>query len=212
MTRKRILAILSFAGLVAVLGIVAGLTVFQDSSTAPVAIAPTAAPTSTPQPGATPTPVPPSNAPVVRLQIPRIGVDAGVVSLGVDPDGTMQSPAMPMEVGWYRFASLPGHGGNVVMSGHVDYLRFGPAVFYRLRELQEGDRIVVALEDGASFAYEVTSLTTYGANDPVLDAVGPTPTEAVTLITCAGAFNSASRQYDRRLVVRGHLVETATAR
>jgi len=209
MNKNRLALVLFAASVVAmVAGGVIGLGLRDDAAPpAPVAVAPTATPAG-PQP--TPTPEP-SRAAVQRLQIPRIGVDAAVISIGVDPDGTMQSPSKPMEVGWYRFAALPGHGGNVVMAGHVDYVNYGAAVFYRLRELQPGDRIVVVLEDGASYAYEVESLTTYGANDPVQDAVGPTPSEAVTLITCTGAFSYATREYDRRLVVRAHLAQTAAA-
>ncbi|MPZ49288.1 MAG: sortase [Dehalococcoidia bacterium] len=207
MNRRRILPlVLAVIALATVLGIVAGGLLRDGAAPGPVAVAPTAV---APSPTATPAP---SSAAIVRLQVPRIGIDAGVVSLGVDPDGTMQSPAKPMDVGWYRFASLPGHGGNVVMSGHVDYVNFGAAVFYRLKELQPGDRIIVGLEDGLSFAYEVESLTTYNANDPVQEAVGPTAAESVTLITCTGAFDAASREYDKRLVVRGRLVETASAR
>jgi sortase (surface protein transpeptidase) len=32
--------------------------------------------------------------------------------------------------------------------------------------------------------------------------VGPTADQVVTLITCNGTFNSATHQYDKRLVIR----------
>ena len=147
-------------------------------------VAPYQSPTPVPPLEAAPTPV--SSAAVVRLQVARIGIDAPVVIIGVDPDGTMQSPKTPTDVGWYTFSSRPGQGSNVVMSGHVDYVNYGAAVFYRLRELKAGDRITVGLSDGASYSYEVLSLASYDANAPVADVVGPTPTDSITLITCTG--------------------------
>ena len=36
--------------------------------------------------------------------------------------------------------------------------------------------------------------------------IGQTSTDAVTLITCTGTFDVASRQYDKRLVVRAERV------
>jgi LPXTG-site transpeptidase (sortase) family protein len=144
-----------------------------------------------------------STSPVARLTIPAIDVDARVISLGVDSDGVMQSPDNPTDVAWYTFAAHPGYPGNVVLAGHVDYVNYGPAVFWRLRDLKKGDDIYIALQDGSSFHYRVTSLTNYDdATAPVADIVGPTATPVVTLITCTGVFDSAAHNYNQRLVVR----------
>src|SRR6266566_4050553 len=52
-------------------------------------------------------PVPP---PFVRLLIPAIGVNAPVESIGVRPDGTMETPAQRPwnDVGWYNSGPRPG--------------------------------------------------------------------------------------------------------
>jgi hypothetical protein len=42
-----------------------------------------------------------------------------------------------------------GEAGPAVIVGHVDSRR-GPAVFFRLRDLRPGDRIVVGLDGGAA--------------------------------------------------------------
>src|SRR3972149_11086899 len=81
---------------------------------------------------AAPTPEP-SRARVARLVIPRIGVDAPVVTMGVDGNGVMQSPKGPEEVGWYDFTAQPGFGGNAVFGGHGDFHDYGPAGFWGLR-------------------------------------------------------------------------------
>ena len=180
----------------------------RESTPAPefAQASPTPAPTAEPTAEATPEPLPVNTSPVVRLQVPRIGIDARVVILGVDPDGTMQSPANPRDVAAYTFAAHPGEVGNVVMAGHLDYINYGAAVLWRLRELQAGDDVFVELEDGSRFVYRVLSLTSYDADAPVAEIVGPTPTQAITLITCAGSFDRTVREYNKRLVVRGERV------
>jgi LPXTG-site transpeptidase (sortase) family protein len=144
-----------------------------------------------------------STAPLERILIPRIGVDAPVVVKGVGDDGVMQSPDGPWDVAWYDFSARPGFGSNAVFSGHVDYRDVGPAVFWRLRELEQGDIIRVRLADGAEYGYRVMAKNTFdAATAPVAEIVGPTPQEVITLITCIGTFDQTTRQYDQRLVVR----------
>jgi sortase (surface protein transpeptidase) len=41
---------------------------------------------------------------------------------------------------------------------------------------------------------------------PVSEIVGPTSREVVTLITCGGTFDSGSRNYSDRLVVRAERI------
>jgi LPXTG-site transpeptidase (sortase) family protein len=154
---------------------------------------------------ARPTPVvtPVSDAPLDRLVIPKIKVDAPVVTLGVDDQGVMQSPKGPFEVGWYDFTARPGTGGNAVFSGHVDFASVGAAVFWHLRELGPGDLVEVRLADGTTYQYVVVSSTAYTAGDaPIAEIVGPTSKDTVTIITCTGTFHRDVHQYDHRLVVR----------
>ena len=156
-----------------------------------------------------PTPVltPVSNAPVDRLVIPKIGVDAPVVTVGVDGQGIMQSPRTAFEVGWYDFTARPGTGGNAVFSGHVDFASVGAAVFWDLRELGPGDLVEVRLADGTAYQYLVVSSTSYtGDNAPIADIVGPTGKDTVTIITCTGTFNREVHQYSHRLVVRAERI------
>lgn len=158
---------------------------------------------SVPIPTPTPEATPPSNAPIQRLVIPGIGVDAPVVVLGIDANGAMESPDGPWVVAWYDFSVRPGFKGNAVFSGHVDYHDVGPAVFWDVRDLKKGDEVRVRLADGTLYRYEVTALNSFEADAaPVKEIVGPTPNEVVTLITCGGTFDSSVRQYSHRVVVR----------
>lgn len=144
-------------------------------------------------------PPPPSS--VERLRIPRIGVDAPVLEMGVGPDGVMESPAGPEPVAWYGFSAKPGAPGNAVFSGHVDFHDYGPAVFWNLRKLQLGDVIEVALQNGTVLPYAVTATQQYSAATiPMADILATTPVATVTLITCAGTFGAG--HYSDLLVVR----------
>ena len=164
--------------------------------------------TASPSPGAQPV----STAAIARLVVPRLEIDAPAVVLGVDSTGAMQSPSGPTEVGWYNFSSRPGMGGNVVMSGHLDYIDYGPAVFWRLGESEVGDLVELVLADNTVVKYQVSDVERYDeATAPVQQIVGPTDQETVTLITCAGSFDPSAREYNQRLVVRAVPNESAIA-
>jgi LPXTG-site transpeptidase (sortase) family protein len=160
---------------------------------------------------ATASPVPtvatPSDAPPLRIVIPRIGVDAPITTKGMSADGVMEPPDGPEDVAWYAFTAPPGSGSNAVFSAHVDYHGYGPAVFADLKTLEKGDLVEVHTADGAVYRYEVTLSLSYPAETaPFEDIVGPTSREVITLITCTGSFDQAARQYSHRLVVRAERV------
>jgi LPXTG-site transpeptidase (sortase) family protein len=149
--------------------------------------------------GATP---PPAAAPV-RLIIASIGVDAPLTVKGLDAQGNMELPDGPEDVAWYGFSARPGQEGNVVLSGHLDYHDYGPAVFARLGDLKPGELVELQTTDGAISRYGVTLAVTYEtASAPADEIVGPTSRDTVTLITCDGRFDRTTRQYSHRLVVR----------
>jgi len=159
-----------------------------------------AAPTET----ASPTPV----ADIERLIIPAISVDAPVTPKAVDRDGQMPSPDGPQDVIWYDFSALPGlggrpgAGGNTILAGHVDYHGYGPAVFWDLRNVKQGDEITVRLRDGNEYKYVTRSNRIV---DPAAasfnEIVASTTEESLTVITCAGDFDPATHNYDMRRVV-----------
>ncbi len=215
MVRRRVLTIgaslmMLVGGILIVVAALAGVGSTEKGRTIPppkaggdlLAVRPTSIPDATATPEPQPTPEP-SAAPIARLVIPKINVNAGVVTLSVDKDGAMQDPKGPKDVAWYDFSQHPGWGGNAVFAGHVDYINYGPAVFWNLRNLEMGDEIKIVLADGTEYSYHVISEAAYSDSDaPVQEIVGPTDTEVVTIITCNGTFDTKTREYDKRLVVR----------
>lgn len=142
----------------------------------------------------------------VRLVIPSIGVNTSLVSLGLTKSHTVQVPSSWNTAGWYRFGPAPGQIGSAVILGHVDsYL--GPAVFYELRTLRPGDKVLVTLADGRRLRFAVTGVGMYPkSNFPTELVYGPRHYSALELVTCGGAFDEATRHYLSNVVVYTSLV------
>jgi Sortase domain len=138
----------------------------------------------------------------VGLAIPAIGVDEGtLVTLGRNPDGSLQVPSDYARAGWFTGGPVPGRPGPSVIAGHVDS-RTGPAVFFRLRELRAGDVVTVRMSDGGQLRFRVDGVRQYPkANFPTAAVYGPVPGSALRLITCGGSFDRTVRSYRDNVVV-----------
>lgn len=174
-------------------------------------------PTSTAQPQPSPSqgwawrPLPEASVPFVpaRLVIDRLHVQAPVELKAVDRNNVMEAPDRPGDVAWYSFTGRPGSGSNAVFAGHRDFPRVGPAVFWKLDQLVQGDVIRVVSGGQTEIDYRVTTHRSYLVTAmPMQDILRQEPVEELTLITCSGSY-SRSGGYDQRLVVRA--IRTARA-
>ena len=173
------------------------------ADTIPTAATPAAAPTEVPsRPSVTD-----NSAPLVRVIIEAIGVNAPMITLGLDSAAIPEVPSSGAEVGWYNYSGRPGSGSNVVISGHVTWNKRA-AVFWRLGELQEGELIRLTTEGGGQLVYQVTANLLVDPSDPEsVRLIYPTDTEMLTLVTRRGTFNrdASARfggQYTHRTVVQ----------
>jgi sortase (surface protein transpeptidase) len=137
----------------------------------------------------------------VRVQIPSIGVDARLVSLGIDATGALEAPKTFSDAGWWSGGTRPGDPGPAVIAGHVDS-KTGPAVFFRLRDLHRGDAVVVTRRDGSRVRFTVQRSASYPKSRfPTHAVYGPTARPALRLITCSGTFDRSSGHYLDNTVV-----------
>ena len=142
-----------------------------------------------------------SAAAPVRVSIPAIGVDSGLESLTRDDAGSIQPPVDFGSAGWYSQGVVPGNVGPAVVAGHIDSA-VGPAVFYRLSELQPGDRVDVELSDGSTATFAVDrEIEVAKADFPTAEVYGPTPTAQLRLVTCGGVFDDSYGHYLDNVVV-----------
>jgi LPXTG-site transpeptidase (sortase) family protein len=142
-----------------------------------------------------------NGVPPVALAIPKLAVDAPVVGVGQDPDGTMSAPSDPDTVAWYTLGPGMGIGGNVVFAGHVDW-DGRHRVFAGLTRLEPGDAVLIVDEHGDGYEYKVESSYWVKADGaPIKEIFAQTDESKVTLITCGGDFNASRREYLERLIV-----------
>jgi LPXTG-site transpeptidase (sortase) family protein len=153
----------------------------------------------------------PAGVAPVAIEIERAAVSAEVEALDI-VDGAMADPTGPWVVAWYEDLAGLGEVGNVVMAGHIDYWNVGPAVFYTIGQLAEGDEIGVTGTDGEVYAYAVEWVRQYDAADaPLEEITGRTGDETLTLITCGGTFDYATGEYLQRTVVRASRLPSGEA-
>lgn len=142
----------------------------------------------------------------VGIRIPSIGVDASMIPLGLRPDRSIEVPQDFAQAGWWADGPEPGEPGPAVILGHVDS-RSGPAVFFDLRNLESGDKVVIDRADGTSVTYRVDRLEQHPKDEFPTDAVyGPTSDAQLRLVTCGGDFDRSVRHYVDNIVVFGSLV------
>ncbi len=137
-----------------------------------------------------------------RLVIPALGVDAAIVAVGLEPDGSMEIPGAA-EAGWYHYGPRPGDPtGSAVLAGHVDHNRTA-GVFVELRRLGIGEEIEVTDRDGVMRRFRVTERFQVDKDElPGPELFRTTGDPVLTLITCGGRFNRKSRHYADNIVIR----------
>jgi Sortase domain len=165
----------------------------------PAATSPRAAPSPRRSPAG-------ESGPPVRMAIPSIGVRSRVVPLGLNPDGTLEVPTDYAVAGWWSGGTRPGDVGPAVIVGHVDS-RSGPAVFYRLRDLRPGNRIVVWRRDGSVVRFVVERLQQLPKSGfPTQEVYGEVPYVGLRLVTCGGAFDRSTGHYVDNVIVFARVV------
>lgn len=199
------MSLLSLRTITFLLIVTASLVVLSACSTRTVT---TESPTPTPEP--TPTEVADGAEPgkPVRFQIDEIDVDAEVEHVAQDDQGRMDVPQEWENVAWYELGPRPGEQGNSVIAGHYDSFS-GPAVFFDLRELEEGDILRVITKDDEEIEFEIYEIESVHIDDADSDKIfGETDDYNLNLVTCEGIWDTETDMYDHRLIVYSRMVES----
>ena len=173
----------------------------------------TAVPAPTADPRSGPRAAPLARSAPVHIRIPAIAVNAPVIGLGLNADGTIQVPPLANHnlTGWYKYGPTPGQQGPAVIVGHVDSLT-GPSVFYELKDLRKGDTIYVTLADGQRPAFTVDWVQEAAKDSfPTSAVYGKVTYQGLRLITCGGPFDTASGHYLDNIIVYAHRAGTGGA-
>lgn len=139
----------------------------------------------------------------VSIRIPAIGLDASIMELATNPDGTIEVPPLGAHnlTGWWQDGAAPGQRGSAVILGHVDSLT-GISVFYNLRYLRAGDKIYIKLADGKVPAFVVDGLQKVAKTAfPTAAVYGRANYPELRLITCGGPFDQSTGHYLDNIIV-----------
>ena len=137
-----------------------------------------------------------------RLIIPKIGVDAPVLAVGLTKGGDLGVPPDAVHVAWYKNGPEPGAPGAAVIDGHLDTMHAPQAVFYNLTKLKPGDEVDILAAGGKKIVFQVTAVKAI-AYDATTTAIF-TSTDGspeLNLITCTGDWVPSMHLYNERLVV-----------
>jgi len=194
----------------------AGIWQIRAASVAPAGPPPlvSAAPAPAPAPAPTPTGRPlramlgrrsPAldRSPPTKIVIPSINLRAALDTVGLRPDGTIETP--PYErahrAAWYRLGPTPGERGAAVLVGHVDSKK-AVAVFWYLTRIARGDEIQVTREDRRTALFTVTSIEEFTKTAFPTDRVyAGSDTPRLRLVTCGGRWDPARGEYQDNVVV-----------
>jgi sortase (surface protein transpeptidase) len=147
----------------------------------------------------------------LRIEIPALGVNAPVMRLDLNADGTIQVPPLDNHnlAGWYDRSVTPGAEGTSVILGHVDDYA-GPSVFFNIKDLRKGQVIDVVRADGSTAVFAVDGVQKAAkTNFPTSNVYGNVPYPALRLVTCGGPFDAKTGSYLDSIVVYAHLTGIA---
>jgi hypothetical protein len=122
-----------------------------------------------------------------------VGVEAGTDNVDIPLDVRM--------AGWYRYGPRPGDRGSAVIVGHVSSATQGIGLFYGLRDLGPGSRILVGSSDGSWSQFTVEARRAYPKGDLPRDLFARTGASRLILVTCGGPYDAASGHYLDNVVV-----------
>jgi LPXTG-site transpeptidase (sortase) family protein len=142
-----------------------------------------------------------------RLVVESLKIDSIIESVGIEKDGSLETPKTWMSVGWYEKGAMPGQEGNLLLNAHYDDNYGRPAAFWQLKNINLGDKVVVVDAYGRRYGYKVVSYDLIGINDSSrLEVFKSDKSAKITLITCGGVWIPGKATYDKRLVIKGELI------
>lgn len=137
------------------------------------------------------------------VTIESLGISAPVDPVGTDSEGSTEIPEDVWRAGWFRHGPSPGsETGSSVITAHVDSDQQGAGVFFRLRDVQQHDRVTVTDTENETIEYEVVALAHYRKTElPMAKLFRSDGPHRLVLITCGGVWDADTRSYADNVVV-----------
>ena len=143
------------------------------------------------------------------ISIPSLKLSAPIVPVALGPEKELQTPVQDDAVGWYIYSPSPGEVGPAILVGHLDSTT-GPAIFWHLKNLTIGDKIVINRNDGTTATFTVSAKQIFPQDPfPTEQVYGATSAPTLRIITCAGKWLSSLHRYSDDLVIFANLSSTS---
>lgn len=130
---------------------------------------------------------------------------AKILPLGLDNTGAIAAPDSIYDVGWYKNSAQPGSGkGAVVLDGHVRGVNDPKGVFYKLKDLKVGEKIVIEKGDGSRISYTVHETEILPVEKVDMHKVmrsQQADIEGLSIITCGGKYDYSRELFEDRVIV-----------
>ncbi|MFA6982072.1 MAG: class F sortase, partial [Patescibacteria group bacterium] len=101
-----------------------------------------------------------------RLYIPDVSIDAKIIEIGTDEEGSLEAPSLWGELGWYKKSARTGQTGNLIVDGHYDDNFGRPAAFWSLKNLELDAKVYLVDSYGRVYTYKVREVFFLDIADP----------------------------------------------
>ena len=141
------------------------------------------------------------------ISLPSLGVQGFVQRISADSAGTLAVPTNVHVAGWYVGSAKPGEAGLSIIDGHLQG-KYREGIFKRLGDLKAGDGIEITFGDGSVKKFAVVHVQSYALADAgaALFVHDPAISSQLTLITCAGQYDTQAQAYAERVIVTARYV------
>lgn len=137
------------------------------------------------------------------IRMPSIKAEGFVQQVGVDAKiNQMATPSSIHMAGWYINSVKPGDDGLSIMDGHVSGY-YSPGIFKDIKKLHANETFLIENGDHSTRTFKVVRVSSYPLEEAAkqLFIRDPSIKQQLNLITCGGAFNKATQQYQERVIV-----------
>ncbi|MDT4936892.1 MAG: hypothetical protein QOG80_563 [Pseudonocardiales bacterium] len=139
-----------------------------------------------------------------RIEIPRLGAVAPIITVQTTPDRELGVPLDPKIVGWWNGGAKPGaKTGTAILDGHINFSGV-KGVLADIGTLNPGDRVYVyGLHNGrkTKVSFTITGVRTYDkAALPYQQIFDQKSIGRLAIVTCGGPFDASTGNYRDNIV------------
>lgn len=145
---------------------------------------------------------------IYRLKIPRLSLDAPIVSVHIEDNGVLGVPADPSEIGWWADGPVPGtERGTSILAGHVNTADRGPGALKDIEQLEQGDQLIVE-GWGEAVTFEVDLVVRFARGDVPSGAFDQRLSGRLAIVSCSD-LDEETGQYRDNLFVYAKRVDAS---